>query len=54
MPSSIAAGCTSMVDAFRILFRVLGFVLGLCGLVLFIAWHGSRERDRGRRNHREH
>ena len=43
-----------MVNAFRILFRVLGFALGLCGLVLFISWHTSRERDRGRRNHREH
>ena len=43
-----------VVNAFRILFRVLGFVLGLCGLVLFIAWHGTRERDHGRRNHREH
>lgn len=43
-----------MVNAFRILFRVLGFVLALAGFVLFIAWHGSRERDRDRRHHREH
>ena len=43
-----------MVNTFRILFRVLGFVLGLCGLVLFIAWHGTRECDHGRRNPREH
>ncbi len=43
-----------VVNFFRVLFRVLGFALGLCGLVLFIAWHGTRERDHGRRNHREH
>lgn len=42
-----------MVNAFRILFRALGFVLALAGFVLFIAWHGSQDRDR-RRHHREH
>jgi len=43
-----------VVNAFRILFRALGFVLALCGLVLFIAWHGTCDSGHGRRNHREH
>jgi hypothetical protein len=42
-----------MVNAFRLLFRALGFVLALAGFVLFIAWHGSQDRDR-RHHHREH
>lgn len=43
-----------MVNAFRIIFRALGFVLALCGFVLLIAWHGTRDNGHGRRNHREH
>jgi hypothetical protein len=42
-----------MVNAFRILFRALGFVLALAGFVLLIAWHGSQDRDR-RCNHKGH